>query len=123
MRGILVTLANAGMTVWFRLSHIEGKGAPRKRCGRAERPALASVDGSVLLAQTAANQSNNSMTTSAASGPQPAFIEVGKGSAARAIAVRARAGSAPGLFWLSGFNSDMRGTKALALDAWAAEQN
>ena len=27
----------------------------------------------------------------------------------------------PGLFWLGGFNSDMQGTKALALDAWAAE--
>ena len=39
----------------------------------------------------------------------------------RAIAVRARAGQAPGLFWLGGFNSDMAGTKALALDAWAAE--
>ena len=33
----------------------------------------------------------------------------------------ARRASAPGLFWLGGFNSDMRGTKALALDAWAAE--
>ncbi len=41
--------------------------------------------------------------------------------AAAEIAVRARAGSGPGLFWLGGFNSDMRGTKALALDAWAAE--
>ena len=39
------------------------------------------------------------------------------------IAVRARTGSAPGLFWLGGFNSDMRGTKAIALDAWAAERN
>ena len=27
----------------------------------------------------------------------------------------------PGLFWLGGFNSDMQGTKAVALDAWAAE--
>jgi pimeloyl-ACP methyl ester carboxylesterase len=50
----------------------------------------------------------------------PAFIEVGRDSGARKIAVRARAGKAPGLFWLSGFNSDMQGTKALALDAWAA---
>jgi pimeloyl-ACP methyl ester carboxylesterase len=61
--------------------------------------------------------------TDTASPPQsPAFIEVGKDAAARRIAVRAREGSAPGLFWLSGFNSDMQGTKALALDAWAAEQ-
>jgi pimeloyl-ACP methyl ester carboxylesterase len=53
---------------------------------------------------------------------EPAFIEVGRNSDARKIAVRARAGGVPGLFWLSGFNSDMEGTKALALDAWAAEQ-
>jgi pimeloyl-ACP methyl ester carboxylesterase len=51
----------------------------------------------------------------------PAFIEVGEGDAMRAIAVRARTGQAPGLFWLGGFNSDMAGTKARALDAWAAE--
>src|SRR6202790_3513836 len=72
--------------------------------------------------QTAANPSNNSMTNSAAPSQPPAFIEVGKDTAARRIAVRARTGSTPGLFWLGGFNSDMRGTKALALDAWAAEQ-
>ena len=61
------------------------------------------------------------MTNSAASGPQPAVIEVGKDSAARTIAVRARAGGAPGLFWLGGFNSDLQGTKAIALDGWAAD--
>jgi pimeloyl-ACP methyl ester carboxylesterase len=63
------------------------------------------------------------MTNSAAPSQQPTFIEVGKDSAARRIAVRARAGGALGLFWLGGFNSDMRGTKALALDAWAAERD
>ena len=52
----------------------------------------------------------------------PTLIDVGRDAGARKIAVRARAGSVPGLFWLSGFNSDMQGTKALALDAWAAEQ-
>src|SRR5271163_4240215 len=52
-----------------------------------------------------------------------AHIEVGTDRAARRIAVRARAGGAPGLFWLSGFNSDMQGTKAIALDAWAAEHH
>jgi pimeloyl-ACP methyl ester carboxylesterase len=61
------------------------------------------------------------MTNSAASRPQPAFLWVGRESAARSIAVRARPGGAPGLFWLGGFNSDMQGTKAIALDAWAAE--
>jgi pimeloyl-ACP methyl ester carboxylesterase len=63
------------------------------------------------------------MTNSAASGPQPAFLWVGKDSAARSIAVRARPGGAPGLFWLGGFHSDMQGTKAIALDAWAAEHH
>jgi pimeloyl-ACP methyl ester carboxylesterase len=61
------------------------------------------------------------MTDSPAGGPESAFIEVGADDSARRIAVRAREGRAPGLFWLGGFNSDMRGTKALALDAWAAE--
>jgi pimeloyl-ACP methyl ester carboxylesterase len=60
---------------------------------------------------------------SASTVPPPAFIEVGEGNATRKIAVRARTGSGPGLFWLGGFNSDMQGTKALALDAWAAEHD
>ena len=34
----------------------------------------------------------------------------------------ARHGAAPGLFWLGGFKSDMKGTKAVALDAWAGEK-
>src|SRR5487761_2402038 len=63
------------------------------------------------------------MTSSAAAGQPPTFIEVGQGSTARRIAVRARAGGLPGLFWLGGFKSDMMGTKAVALDAWAAERN
>ena len=57
------------------------------------------------------------MTNSAAPDQEPAFIRVGQDSGARRIAVRARAGGSPGLFWLGGFNSDMMGTKALALDA------
>ena len=60
------------------------------------------------------------MTNADAAGHEPAFIEVGRDSAARRIAVRARGGGGPGLLWLGGFNSDMQGTKALALDAWAA---
>ncbi len=51
-----------------------------------------------------------------------AFTEVGLADAPRRIAVRARSGAGPGVFWLSGFNSDMRGTKAQALDAWAGEK-
>src|ERR1700681_5029732 len=63
------------------------------------------------------------MTSSVATGQPPAFIEIGKGDAARRLAVRARAGGSPGLFWLAGFKSDMQGTKAIALDAWAAERH
>jgi pimeloyl-ACP methyl ester carboxylesterase len=48
-------------------------------------------------------------------------IEVGTGLAARRIAVRVREGGTPGLFWLGGFKSDMKGTKAVALDEWAAQ--
>jgi len=46
-------------------------------------------------------------------------LTVGTGNAGRRIAVRRRAGGSPGLFWLGGFKSDMGGTKAVALDAWA----
>jgi pimeloyl-ACP methyl ester carboxylesterase len=49
-------------------------------------------------------------------------LEIGTGAAARVIAVRQRAGSSPGLFWLGGFKSDMRGSKAEALDQWAGAQ-
>jgi pimeloyl-ACP methyl ester carboxylesterase len=63
------------------------------------------------------------MTSSIATEEPPAFIEIGKGDAARRVAVRARAGGSPGLFWLGGFKSDMQGTKAIALDAWAAERH
>jgi pimeloyl-ACP methyl ester carboxylesterase len=47
-------------------------------------------------------------------------MDVGAGEAARSVAVRARAGKQPGILWLGGFKSDMRGTKAEALAAHAA---
>jgi len=50
------------------------------------------------------------------------FLDVGTGSALRRIAIRRRPGASPGLFWLGGFKSDMKGTKAVALDQWAAAQ-
>jgi pimeloyl-ACP methyl ester carboxylesterase len=49
------------------------------------------------------------------------FSTVGTGPGARRIAVRARSGTAPGLLWLGGFKSDMKGIKAEALDRWALE--
>jgi len=49
------------------------------------------------------------------------FLHIGDGAARRGIAVRAQAGAAPGLFWLGGYKSDMKGTKAVALADWAAQ--
>ena len=49
------------------------------------------------------------------------FLHIGGGPEARRIAIRAQNGSAPGLFWLSGYKSDMKGTKAVALAQWAAQ--
>ena len=52
--------------------------------------------------------------------PRLRHLTIGEGDSARDIAVRARKGGKPGLFWLSGFRSDMEGSKAAALDRWAA---
>jgi len=57
--------------------------------------------------------------------PQPKFITAGEGDDARQIAFilrQANAGpDAPVLLWLSGYRSDMSGTKAVELDRLAAE--
>jgi pimeloyl-ACP methyl ester carboxylesterase len=50
----------------------------------------------------------------------PEYLEVGTGANARKIAVRKQPGTAPGILWLGGFKSDMRGTKAEALGEHAA---
>ncbi|NKK55698.1 alpha/beta hydrolase [Rhizobium ruizarguesonis] len=59
------------------------------------------------------------------SNAQPQFLTVGEGEAAREIAMLVRpaqAGNgAPALVWLSGYRSDMSGTKAVELDGLAAE--
>jgi pimeloyl-ACP methyl ester carboxylesterase len=44
---------------------------------------------------------------------------IGSSASKRTVAVRMRAGKSPGIFWLGGFKSDMKGTKAQALDRWA----
>jgi pimeloyl-ACP methyl ester carboxylesterase len=49
------------------------------------------------------------------------FLHIGDGATRRGIAVRAQAGAAPGLFWLGGYKSDMKGTKAEALADWTAQ--
>jgi pimeloyl-ACP methyl ester carboxylesterase len=47
------------------------------------------------------------------------FLDIGTGAERHRIAVRQQAGATPGLFWLSGYKSDMKGTKAEALAHWA----
>jgi pimeloyl-ACP methyl ester carboxylesterase len=49
------------------------------------------------------------------------FLNLGTPSDERAIAVRRDEGAGPGLFWLGGFKSDMKGTKAEALSQWARQ--
>lgn len=56
--------------------------------------------------------------------PPPEQAEIGTGPELRRIAYRHRPAtdaSRPGLFWLGGFKSDMDGSKAIALDAYAHE--
>jgi pimeloyl-ACP methyl ester carboxylesterase len=48
-------------------------------------------------------------------------LDIGLGAERRSIAVRQREGASPGVFWLSGYKSDMNGTKAQALAHWAHE--
>lgn len=49
----------------------------------------------------------------------PVLYPIGVGTEARRVAVLAEHRSPPGIFWLGGFKSDMRGTKAEALAEWA----
>ena len=56
----------------------------------------------------------------------PGHMTIGAGDAARAIAYRSLPArkpgeKRPGLVWLGGFKSDMTGTKAVALETYAAE--
>ena len=53
---------------------------------------------------------------------QLTFLPIDSSLPDRMIAVRARDGKNPGLFWLGGFKSDMKGTKAEALDRWAEKE-
>lgn len=48
------------------------------------------------------------------------LMPVGPGPDARRVATLVRPGEGPPVVWLGGFRSDMRATKAEALDAWAA---
>src|ERR1700733_14279570 len=48
-------------------------------------------------------------------------LDIGLGAERRSIAVRQREGASRGVFWLSGYKSDMNGTKAQALAHWADE--
>jgi pimeloyl-ACP methyl ester carboxylesterase len=50
------------------------------------------------------------------------FLALGRGKAARRLAVLVEPGTGPVVIWLGGFCSDMRATKAEALAAWARAQ-
>lgn len=52
---------------------------------------------------------------------EPCFMTVGEGRDKREIAFCLHEGKGPALVWFGGLASDMQGTKALALDAWARE--
>src|SRR3954454_442485 len=81
---------------------------------------IVSVDGRLMVTQTAAN-GRALMNQYAAASQLAAFIVVGEASAARSIPLRARRGSAPGLFCLIVFNSALLGTNARGLDRAAAD--
>jgi len=49
------------------------------------------------------------------------FLNLGTPPSERRIAIRRDDGAGPGLFWLGGFKSDMKGTKAQALSDWARQ--
>ncbi len=57
------------------------------------------------------------------SGEELIKLEIGDGVEMRSVAVRVSSGAAPGIFWLGGFKSDMRGTKAEALAGHAVTAN
>lgn len=48
-------------------------------------------------------------------------IQLGAGKQQRDIAITHRKGNGAGIFWLGGYNSDMRGNKVLALDQFGQE--
>jgi pimeloyl-ACP methyl ester carboxylesterase len=49
---------------------------------------------------------------------EPQFLDVGEGAQARRIAYRRIEGEGAPVVWLGGFKSDMRSTKALAIEEW-----
>src|SRR5579859_6657530 len=90
----------------------------RSRIFRKHHNALTSF----WLTGLVGSRNDDPMTSPETSPESPRLIDVGAPDAIRRIAVRVREGGQPGLFWLGGFKSDMQGTKAVALDAWAAER-
>ena len=53
----------------------------------------------------------------------PHVVTAGQGENTRKIAALLREGAEPTVVWLGGFKSDMRSTKAEALDAWARDKD
>src|SRR5271154_312588 len=118
MRDILVTADNADRCEMFRSAHIERGSSLRKRDRKPRSGIWLPLTDAAALTKQAAERARGSrderfMTQPSArpTDPEPAFIEVGQGASSRRIAVRAGGGGGPGLFWLGGFHSDMKGTK------------
>ena len=63
-----------------------------------------------------------STTTPAMNDKSLRFLQIIDKDGQRALAVREQPGTAPGLFWLGGYKSDMKGTKAEALAQWAQRE-
>ncbi len=63
-----------------------------------------------------------STTTLAMNDKSLRFLQIIDKDGQRALAVREQPGTAPGLFWLGGYKSDMKGTKAEALAQWAQRE-
>jgi len=60
------------------------------------------------------------MTETEETAPSRSRVTVGDGPEQRDLAVLRRPGKSPGLFWLGGYRSDMRGTKAEHIDRFGA---
>ncbi|WP_299345636.1 alpha/beta hydrolase [uncultured Maritalea sp.] len=50
-------------------------------------------------------------------------LTLGEANTRRQLAILHRKGNGPGLFWLGGYNSDMQGSKAVALDQFGAQND
>src|SRR4029079_19201318 len=92
----------------------------QRHCAVKSRPWLLRI--AVGCGETRTGSAANMVPSMAFVSDRLEIVDIGADAGARQIAVRHRAGAAPGLFWLGALRSDMQGTKAVALDRWSAAQ-